>query len=106
MVAMIGTVIFIRMNWIIKFFINLSAFIVYAVVVVDIRSCLFDNYDKTIFGYCTNCDHFVETKTHSSILLLTVFCGTVLLGRHVSRMMCAALYSRNPSNACVYISAG
>ena len=84
MVAMIGSVIFIRMNWLIKFLLNLSAFIVYAVVVLNIRSCLFDNYDKTIFGICTSCDEYIETKISSSILLFTVFCATFLLGRHVS----------------------
>lgn len=83
MVAMIGTVIFIRMNWLIKCSLNLVAFVVYAVVVLDVRSCLFDNYDKTIFGFCTSCDQFIETKISSSILLFTVFCATVLLGRHV-----------------------
>lgn len=84
MVAMIGTVIFIRMNWIYKALLNLAAFIVYTVVVVGTRSCLFDNYDKTIFGICTSCDQFIETKIYSSILLSTVLCATVLLGRHVS----------------------
>lgn len=87
MVAMIGTVIFIRMNWLIKCLLNLIAFVVYAVVVLDIRSCLFDNYDKTVFGICTSCDQFIETKISSSILLFTVFCATVLLGRHVSSSM-------------------
>lgn len=81
--SMIGTVIFIRMNWLIKFILNLTAFIIYAVVVIDIRSCLFDNYDKTVYGLCTSCNQFIETKISSLILLLTVFCATVLLGRHV-----------------------
>lgn len=95
MVAMIGTVIFIRMNWLIKFLLNLIAFIVYAVVVLDIRNCLFDNYDKVVFGFCTSCDQFIETKTSSSILLFTVFCATVLLGRHVSYLesLCKPLRS-------------
>ena len=84
MVAMIGSVIFIRMNWLIKALLNLSAFIVYTVVVTEIRSCLFDNFDKTVFGICTSCDQFIETKTYSIILIFTVFCATVLLGRHVS----------------------
>jgi hypothetical protein len=83
MVAMIGTVIFIRMNWLIKCLLNLLAFIVYAVVVLDVASCLFDNYDKTVFGFCTSCDDFIETKVSSTVLLFTVFCATVLLGRHV-----------------------
>lgn len=86
MVAMIGTVMFIRMNWLYKALLNLIAFIVYTVVVIDIRSCLFDNYDKTIYGICTSCDLFIDTKTYSSILLFTVFCATVLLGRHVSQI--------------------
>ncbi len=81
---MIGTAIFIRMNWLIKFVLNLAAFIVYAVVVLDIRSCLFDNYDRTVFGICTSCKQYNETKISSTILLFTVFCATVLLGRHVS----------------------
>ena len=81
---MIGTVIFIRMNWLIKFSLNLAAFIVYAVVVLDFRSCFFDNYDKTVYGICTSCDLYIETKVSSTILLFTVFCATVVLGRHVS----------------------
>ena len=87
MVAMIGSVIFIRMNWLIKFLLNLLAFIIYAVVVLDVRSCLFDNYDKSVFGFCTSCDDYIETKISSSILLFTVFCATVLLGRHVSALI-------------------
>lgn len=84
MVAMIGSVIFIRMNWLYKAMLNLIAFIVYTVIVNVTRSCLFDNFDKTIYGYYTDCDLFIETKISSSILLATVLCATILLGRHVS----------------------
>ena len=91
MIAMIGSVIFIRMNWLYKALLNLIAFIVYTVVVLGTQSCLFDNYDKTIFGFCTSCDQFIETKTYSSILLFTVLCATILLGRHVSPQLSASL---------------
>lgn len=86
MLAMIGSVIFIRLNWLIKALLNLVAFVLYVAVVVGVRSCLFDNYDKSVFGICTNCNEYIETKSSSSILLFLVFVATVMLGRHVSSM--------------------
>ena len=52
LVAIIGTAIFIRLNWIIKCTLNLVALIVYLVVILDVRHCLFDNYDKSVYGIC------------------------------------------------------
>ncbi len=83
MVAMIGSVVFIRMNWLIKALLNLLVFCVYAIVAASVNACLFDNFDKTVYGMCS-CDQFIETKNSSIILLFIVFCATVLLGRHVS----------------------
>lgn len=85
---MIGSVIFIRMNWIIKTLLNLILFIVYTIVVIGIRSCLFDNLDKNVFGICTSCDQFLETKVSSVVLLFILFCATVCLGRHVCILSC------------------
>lgn len=87
MVAMIGSVIFIRMNWLIKAVLNIIAFIVYIIVVVGVRNCLFDNFDKTVFGFCTNCQQYEETKSSSAILLSAVLCATIVLGRHVSLLV-------------------
>ena len=57
LVAIIGTAIFIRLNWIIKCTLNLVALIVYLVVILDVRHCLFDNYDKSVYGICRRYMH-------------------------------------------------
>ena len=84
MLAMIGTAMFIRMNWIIKAVLNLIALIMFVIVISVIRPCLFDNFDKTVYGICTHCNEFVEIKVEAGVLLTVLFLATVLLGRSVS----------------------
>ena len=72
------------MSWIIKALLNLIALVVYIVVITGVRSCLFDNFDKTIYGICTSCNEFIETKVEASVLLVALFIATVILGRSVS----------------------
>lgn len=81
MLAMIGTTIFIRLNWIIKGLLNLMALVVYLVVIAEVRHCLFDNYDKSVFGICTSCHDYTQSKTTAGIFLCAVFIATVILGR-------------------------
>lgn len=52
LLAIVGTAVFIRLNWIIKCTLNLLALIVYLVIILDVRHCLFDNYDKSVYGIC------------------------------------------------------
>ena len=52
MVAIIGTAVFIRLNWIIKFVINLIALVIFLVIICSHQACLFDNYDKSVYGIC------------------------------------------------------
>ena len=84
MLAMIGTAMFIRMNWIIKAVLNLIALIIFIVVVNAIRPCLFDNFDKTVYGICRSCNEFVEIRVEAGVLLAALFVATVILGRSVS----------------------
>ena len=84
MLAMIGTAMFIRMNWIIKAVLNLIALIVFIIVISVIRPCLFDNFDKTVYGICTSCTEFMEIKVEAGVLLVVLFLATVFLGRSVS----------------------
>jgi len=51
-VAIIGTAVFIRLNWIIRSLLNLIALVIYLIVILFIQSCLFDNYDKSVYGIC------------------------------------------------------
>lgn len=80
---MIGSVIFIRLNWLIKSVLNVLAFIVYLVVVLEISACLFDNFDKSVYGICMKCEVYQESKVASSILLAIVVVATIFLGRQV-----------------------
>ena len=84
MLAMIGTAMLIRMNWIIKAVLNLTALIIFIIVVSVIRPCLFDNFDKTVYGICRRCSEFVEIKVEAGVLLAALFVATVILGRSVS----------------------
>ena len=52
MVAIIGTAVFIRLNWIIKSVINVIALIIFLVIICSYQACLFDNYDKSVYGIC------------------------------------------------------
>lgn len=81
---MIGSAIFIRMNWIIKAILNFIVLIVFIVVISVIRPCLFDNFDKSVYGICTSCSEFVESKIEAGVLLAALFVATVILGRSVS----------------------
>lgn len=80
---MIGSVMFIRLNWLIKSVLNMLVFGMYLVVVLSISHCLFDNFDKSVYGICTKCDIYLESRTASSIQLAIVLVATILLGRHV-----------------------
>lgn len=91
MLAMIGTAMFIRMNWIIKAVLNLIALIIFIIVVSVIQPCLFDNFDKTVYGICRRCNEFVEIKVEAGVLLAALFVATVILGRSVSMHMQAVL---------------
>ena len=84
MLSMIGIAMFIRMNWMIKAFLNLITLIIFIIVISTIRPCLFDNFDKTVYGICTSCNEFVETKVEASVLLATLFLAILFLGRSVS----------------------
>lgn len=85
MLAMIGSAIFIRMNWFIKAMINFIALIMFVLVITVIRPCLFDNFDKTVYGICASCNNeFVGTKVEAGILMAGLFVATVFLGRSVS----------------------
>ena len=84
MLAMIGTAMFIRMNWIIKAVLNFIVLIIFIIVVSVIRPCLFDNFDKTVYGICRRCNEFVEIKVEAGVLLAALFVATVILGRSVS----------------------
>ena len=89
MLAMIGSAIFIRMNWFIKAVLNLLALIVFIIVIVVARPCLFDNFDKTVYGICASCgNEFVSTKVEAGVLLAGLFIATVILGRSVSDRVC------------------
>ena len=83
MVAMIGSAIFIRMNWMIKASMNLIAFVVYVSVIAGARHCLFDNYDLNVFGICSACEQHVQSKVIAGIILAAMFLATVVLGRSV-----------------------
>lgn len=84
MLALIGTAIFIRMNWFFKAVLNGIAFIIYVVIIASVKSCLFDNYDKSIVGICAPCERYIELKIQAGIFLSAVFVATVILGRSVS----------------------
>ena len=83
MLAMIGSAIFIRMNWFFKAVLNLLALIIFIVVISAVNPCLFDNFDKAVYGICTHCNEFVETKVEAGVLLAALFVATVILGRSV-----------------------
>ena len=91
MLAMISTAMFIRMNWIIKAVLNLIALIIFIIVVSVIQPCLFDNFDKTVYGICRRCNEFLEIRVEAGILLAALFVATVILGRSVSVLVGAVL---------------
>ena len=84
MVAMIGSAIFIRMNWMFKAALNILAFIIYMGVIAGASHCLFDNYDLTVYGICSQCEHHLQSKWTSGITLAAVLLATIILGRSVS----------------------
>lgn len=47
---MMSTVVFVRLNWIIKTAINLIAVSVYTGIIIGARNCLFDNFDRAVYG--------------------------------------------------------
>ena len=87
LLAMIGSVIFIRLNWFIKSALNVAVFVVYLAVVLNISSCLFDNFDKSVYGICMKCEVYQESKVASSVLLAIVVVATIFLGRQVRLQM-------------------
>jgi hypothetical protein len=82
LVAIIGSAIFIRLNWIIKSTITLMAIVLYLYVIHGTRRCLFDNYDKSVYGICRSCAEYPELKGMATIVLVGLFIATVLLGRN------------------------
>ena len=84
MVAMIGSLIFIRMNWLFKAALNLAAFIVYMVIIGHVGFCLFDNHDSFVYGSCLSREDRVQSVWVGGIALSVVFLTTVILGRTVS----------------------
>ena len=79
--AIIGTAVFIRLNWIIKSVINLIALIIFLVIICSYQACLFDNCDKSVYGICRPCVQYVELKVFAALTLVSLFLATVLLGR-------------------------
>ena len=47
---MMTTVVFTRLNWMIKSGINLVAVSIYTGVILGARNCLFDNFDRAVYG--------------------------------------------------------
>ena len=72
------------MNWFFKAVLNFIALVVFIVVITSVRFCLFDNFDKNVYGICASCSEFIETKVEAGILLAGLFIATVILGRSVS----------------------
>ena len=77
--------IFIRSNWIGRSIGGIVAVIAYIVVIMSARSCLFLNYDKNLYGICTECDWIITLQDRAVITLSAVLLGCILLARHVSR---------------------
>ncbi len=84
MVAMIGSAIFIRMNWLFKAVLNIIAFIIYTAIIAGSDHCLFDNYDLTVYGICAECESHPQSKWTSGVSLAAVLVATIILGRSVS----------------------
>lgn len=61
--------------------------LVYVTVILSAQSCLYDNYDKAVFGICWECDWMFELKDRAAIILVVLFISVAFLGRHVSNII-------------------
>ncbi|XP_065903234.1 adenylate cyclase type 6-like [Dysidea avara] len=82
LLAMMSTVVFVRLNWITKTVINLTAVSVYTGIIAGARHCLFDNFDRAVYGLCIPCTHYFQLKVESVILLWTLFLALLMIARH------------------------
>ena len=80
---MIGVAMFVRLNWVYKSILTLLAATIYLVVILVVRPCLFDNYDKTIYGICWQCSWLLNLRYFAIVNIITLLLAILLLGRHV-----------------------
>lgn len=85
LLALLSTAVYIRLNWLFKGLITLVGLIVYLYIILGPQSCLYDNYDRRILGYCVRSYWFFELKYKAAILLSVSYFILILLGRHVSQ---------------------
>ena len=107
MVAMIGSAIFIRMNWMFKAVLNIIAFVVYAIVIAYTSHCLYDNYDLNVYGICSSCESRPQEKWTGIVSLFVVLLATIILGRSVScgecvGGMCESMWVGGMCELCVW----
>ncbi|XP_019850469.1 PREDICTED: adenylate cyclase type 2-like [Amphimedon queenslandica] len=82
LLALLSTAVYIRLNWLFKGLITLIGLIVYLYIMLGPQSCLYDNYDKRVLGYCVSTSWFFELKYEAAILLSVSYFILILLGRH------------------------
>lgn len=83
MLAIISVSVFVRLNWIYKSLMSSLAVLVYIVIVLAVRPCLFDDYDKSVYGICWDCSWIFNLKYIGVVQLLILLLAIILLGRHV-----------------------
>lgn len=88
MLAVISVAVFVRLNWFYKALISLVAVGVYIGVILGVQYCLYDNYDKFVFGFCWECNWIFELKYRAVIVLSMLSLFIISLGRHVSFNTC------------------